>query len=184
MGTPIDRRRIAVRVTPDALRQVKAGHPWLFDHSITSLSHDGASGDLAVVFDSDRKFAAVGLFDPDSPIRIKVLHHGRPVTIDAEFWSQRFAAAAERRAPLVADGDTTGYRLVHGENDQMPGLVVDVYARTAVVKLYSAAWFAHLATIETQLTRLLHPERIVLRLARNLQHPDWSDGDTLMGTPP
>ena len=83
-----------------------------------------------------------------------------------------------------ADGDTTGYRLVHGENDQLPGLVVDVYDRTAVVKLYSAAWFAHLDTIETQLTRLLHPERIVLRLARNVQHPDWSDGDTLMGTPP
>jgi 23S rRNA (cytosine1962-C5)-methyltransferase len=184
VGTPIDRRRIAVRVTPDALRQVKAGHPWLFDHSITSLSHDGASGDLAVIFDAERKFTAVGLFDPDSPIRIKVLHHGRPVTVDADFWWQRLTAAAERRASLSAAGDTTGYRLVHGENDQMPGLVVDVYDRSVVVKLYSAAWFAHLPIIVTQLTRLLHPERVVLRLARNVQHSEWADGDTLAGIAP
>ena len=61
---------IAVRVTADALRQIRRGSPWLFDGSITSVSRDGEPGELAVVFDGDRKFAAIGLWDPASPIRV------------------------------------------------------------------------------------------------------------------
>ena len=75
--------RIAVRVTPDALRQVRGGSPWVYDGSITSASRDGASGDLAVIFDDKRRFAAIGLWDPASPIRVKVLHRGAPRTIDS-----------------------------------------------------------------------------------------------------
>ena len=60
----VGERRLAVRVTPDAFRQIRGGSPWLYDGSITSVSHDGAPGDLAVIFDDDRKFAAIGLWDP------------------------------------------------------------------------------------------------------------------------
>ena len=87
-------RRLALRVTPDALRHIRSGHPWLFDSSIVSVSHDGAAGDLAVIFDQDRNFAAIGLYDPASPLRVKVLHHGRPVTIGPDFWWSRLEAAA------------------------------------------------------------------------------------------
>ena len=62
--------RIALRVTPDAQRRIRAGHPWLYDGSIRSASRDGAPGDLAVVFDDDRRFVAVGLWDPASPFRL------------------------------------------------------------------------------------------------------------------
>src|SRR6478735_5650285 len=95
-------KRIAVRVTPDARRQIAAGHPWVYDESITSISHRGAPGDLVVIFDDQRKFVAIGLNDPASPIRIKVLHHGRPKTVDVDFWRTRLDEALERRAPLVA----------------------------------------------------------------------------------
>ena len=118
-------KRLALRVTPDARRQIAAGHPWVYDESITSLSHKGAAGDLAIVFDDDRRFVAIGLNDPGSPIRLKVLHRGRPTPIDAAFWQGRLDAALERRAPLVAGG-TTGYRCIHGENDAMPGFVLDL----------------------------------------------------------
>ncbi|MBU6316421.1 MAG: class I SAM-dependent rRNA methyltransferase, partial [Acidobacteria bacterium] len=101
-------QRLAVRVTPDALRRVRSGHPWLFDHSITSVSHPGSPGDLAVVFDDDRRFAAIGLFDPASPMRVKVLHHGKPATVDAAFWTARMQRALEVRRPLLDRGDTTG----------------------------------------------------------------------------
>ena len=175
---------MALRVTPDALRHIRSGHPWLFDSSIVSVSHDGAAGDLAVIFDQDRNFAAIGLYDPASPLRVKVLHHGRPVTIGPDFWWSRLEAAAARRATLTASGDTTGYRLVHGENDGMPGLVADVYDRSVVLKIYSSAWIPHLQDLLPQFERLLHPERIVVRLARSVTTDAFADGDTLVGMSP
>ena len=80
-----------------------------------------------MIFDDRRKFVAIGLYDPTSPIRIKVLHRGRPTPIDARLlaravWTRRWAA----RRDCSAEG-TTGYRCVHGENDGLPGLVLDRY---------------------------------------------------------
>ena len=179
--------RLAVRVTPDALRHVRAGHPWVYDHSITSGPTDGAPGDLAVIFDPNRKFAAIGLLDPSSPIRIKVVHHGSPVTIDRSFWLARLTAAAERRHALVERGDTTGLRLVNGESDGMPGLVVDRYDTTLVLKIYSTAWVAHLHDLVGAIEALWHPTALVLRLARSLD-PEalhgLEEGDALLGTAP
>lgn len=179
--------RLAARVTPDALRHVRAGHPWIYDHSVTSISGDGRPGDLAVVFDAQRRFAAIGLFDPSSPLRIRVLHHGSPTTIDRSFWRERLTTAADRRQSLVARGDTTGMRLVNGEADAMPGLVLDRYDTTMVVKLYTAAWVPHLADIAEVIDELWHPTSLVLRLARSLD-PEalhgLEEGDALLGTAP
>lgn len=180
-------RRLAIRVTADALRQIRGGSPWLYDGSITSFSHDGAAGDLAVVFDDHRKFAAIGLWDPTSPIRVKLLHTGSPTTIDAGWWRERLSACLEHRQALVDDPETTAYRCVHGENDGLPGLVVDRYSDTLVVKLYTPAWFPHLAIVVETLTGLLAPERIVLRLSRSVALGETfglDDGDTILGDPP
>lgn len=181
-------RRLAVRVSPDALRQVRAGHPWVYDRSIRSVSHDGTAGDLAVVFDDDRRFAAVGLWDPSSPIRLRVLHHGRPATIDATFWRERLAAALARRASLRATAgtaaETTAYRCVHGENDALPGLVVDRYGDTCVVKLDTAAWVPHLRDVLAELVDLTRPTSVVLRTSRSVHPGDLRglrDGATLIG---
>jgi len=176
-------RRLAVRVTNDALRQVRGGNPWVFDGSITHVNHDDAApGDLAVIFDADRKFAAIGLWDPESPLRVKVLHQGAPATIDAEWWSHRVGDAIDRRSTLDADPDTTGYRLVHGENDGFGGLVVDRYDSTLVVKLYSAIWWPHLELVLDALIARVHPARIVLRLSRSTAPVGGlTDGRTLYG---
>lgn len=174
-------------MTPDALRRVRSGHPWLFDHSITSVSHPGAPGDLAVVFDDDRRFAAIGLFDPASPIRVKVLHHGKPTSIDGGFWLARLQRASDLRRPLVERGDTTGMRLVNGENDGMPGLVVDRYDRVLVMKLYSTAWVPHLADLVPAIEQVFRPDAVVLRLARSLDAAGLhglAEGDALVGLPP
>ena len=176
-----------MRLTPDALRRVRAGHPWVYDKSIVSVSHEGAPGDLAVVFDDDRRFAGIGLWDPTSPIRMKVLHHGKPTTVDRAFWQQRLADALARRTPLQARGDTSGYRCVNGENDLLPGLVLDRYDRTLVLKLYTAAWVPHLADIVPVIEELLHPNAVVLRLARSISAEHLhglEEGDALVGVPP
>lgn len=180
-----DVARLAVRVTPDAARHVRGGHPWVFDGSVVSVKPDGSAGDLAVIFDDRRKFMAIGLYDPASPIRIKVLHHGRPTPVDDGFWLERLRAALERRRVLVDDPATTAWRWVHGENDALPGLVLDRYADTTVVKLYSAAWFPHLDAVVAAAQQVLAAERVVLRLARNVAPDgDRADATALVGELP
>lgn len=187
--TPASDRRLAVRVTRDAERQLRAGHPWLFDRSISSISADGEPGDLAVVFDAKRRFLAIGLYDPESPIRVRVLHQGSPATIDAAWWVTRVAASDERRRRIIDDPGTTGYRVIHGENDGFGGLVLDRYDDTLVLKLYSSAWFAHLDQIGAAIAARFDPEALVLRLgrlaARSPHRPRHIvEGHALIGTAP
>lgn len=180
-------RRLAVRLTNDALRQVRGGHPWVYADAITSITAGGQSGDLAVVFDDRRRFVAIGLYDPASPIRIKILHRGAPTPIDAAWWASAVSAAAARRAVLARRSDTDAWRVVHGENDGLPGLVVDRYADTTVVKLYSAALIEHLDDIVAAVEAVLRPSRVVLRASRLVAGhlPSHTpDGTTLVGTPP
>ncbi len=167
---PPSPKRHAVRVTHDAIRQIRGGHPWVFDGSVVSINDHGTAvaGDMAVVFDADRQFVAIGLYDPKSPIRLRVLHQGRPTTIDDAWWTAKIRAAVERRQPVLAAGDTTGYRVIHGENDGLSGLILDRYAGTFVLKLYTAAWLPHLATLVPIIERELQPERLVLRFSRDV----------------
>ena len=181
-------KRLAIRLTPDALRQVRGGHPWVYDDSITSVSHPGVAGDLAVIFDTDRQFAAIGLWDPASPIRLKVLHSGRPASIDGAWWRRKLQAALDLRAPLLASGQTTGFRWINGENDGFPGLVLDRYGDTVVIKLYSAAWFVHLHELVPAIAEVGRPEALILRFSRGVaSDKTWGldEGDALIGvTPP
>ena len=161
------RRPIKLRVTPTARRAVRHGHPWVFDQAIIRQDREGRSGDLAVIYDDKSRFLALGLYDPDSPIRVRILHQGQPSVIDQDWFGARLADAVQRRAPL-ATTRTTGYRLVHGENDKLPGLVVDRYDQTLVIKLDTTAWIAHLRSVLAALTSVIPTKRIVLRLSRSI----------------
>ena len=178
-------RRVAVHATAAGARAVRGGDPWLFDGSI-SRAGDGSAGDLAVVFDPDRRFAGIGLWDPASPIRVRLLHHGRPTEIDVAWWASRVDAALQRRASLAADPDTTAYRLIHGENDGLPGLVVDRYDSTLVAKVYTPAWLPNLRAVLTPLIERTAAERVVLRTSRTLTDgaDGPADGAVLMGEAP
>ena len=161
----VSEKRMAVRVTPAAERAVRGGHPWLFDQGIRELSHAGQPGDLAVIFDRKRRFVGIGLYDPQSPIRVRVLHAGKPVQIDEAFFKGRIETAVSHRTPLQ-NTNTTGYRLIHGANDGLEGVVIDRYDGTYVVKLYTAAWVVQLRPLLTALVDCVQPERVVLRLSR------------------
>ncbi len=181
-------RNMAVRVMPAGERALHQRHPWLFERAIREQSFEGKPGDLAVVFDGRGRFVAAGLYDPRSPIRVKVLQHGTPAPIDGDWFRARLAAAAALRAPLASPA-TTGYRLVHGENDGLPGLVVDRYDRTLVLKLYTAAWVPHLRRLLPALEEVQPFERLVLRLGRTLEAwpedlHELADGQVLWGPEP
>lgn len=160
--------RLRLRLTATAETIIRSGHPWVFADSIRQQNRVGITGELAVIYDRNDKFLAVGLFDADSPIRIRVLHTGKPQNIDAAWWQSRLAQSFARREGLF-DATTTGYRLIHGESDGWPGLVLDRYDTTLVLKLYTAAWLPRLEEILAMLKGKIPCERIVLRLSRNIQ---------------
>ncbi len=160
--------RLRLRVTAAAETQLRAGHPWVYGDSVREQNRDGACGELAVIFDRKNKFLAVGLFDPGSPIRVRILHVGKPQTIDAAWWSARLAQAVERRRQLF-DDQTNGYRLINGESDGWPGLVLDRYDQALVLKLYTTAWLPRFEEISNLIRTQLGPQRLVLRLSRNIQ---------------
>lgn len=171
-------KRIALRVSPAAERRLRAGHPWLFNGAIQAQSRHGRAGDLGVVFDRKGRFLAIGLYDPDSPLRLRVLQSGSPATLDQAWFERRIVTAARVRLPLPAES-TTGFRIVHGENDGLPGLVLDRYGRSLVLKLYTAAWVPHLTVLLHAIDAAARlPDtaavlgdacRVVLRLSRGLE---------------
>ncbi|MBC7878248.1 MAG: hypothetical protein H7Y59_13850, partial [Anaerolineales bacterium] len=182
--TPAD-KRIALRIHSQAERALRQGHPWIFDQSITEQSHNGAPGDLAVIFDDKRRFLAIGLYDPTSSIRVRILQSRQPATINVDWFQEKLNAAIHLRASLK-ETDTTGYRLVHGENDGFPGLVIDRYAETLVLKLYTPAWIPHLKEFCSALAQVNPHERLILRLNRSLLKQTeflfgLNDGMTLSG---
>jgi 23S rRNA (cytosine1962-C5)-methyltransferase len=160
--------RLRLRVTATAETILRGGHPWLFAESIKDQNREGALGELAVIFDRKDEFLAVGLFDPDSPIRVRILHAGKPRTIDAAWWCAQLDQTLERRRDLF-DNQTTGWRCINGESDGWPGLVLDRYDTTLVLKLYTGAWLPRMDEIVALINVGLPNERIVLRLSRNLQ---------------
>ncbi|MCC7119498.1 MAG: class I SAM-dependent methyltransferase [Anaerolineales bacterium] len=156
--------RIVLRVSAEAEKNIRRGHPWVFDQSIVEQSHSGTPGALAVIFDSKRKFLAIGLYDPTSPIRVRILQSKKPAAINANWFQEKITQAGAIRQPLHTP-QTNGYRLVNGENDGLPGLVVDRYAETLVVKLYTPAWIPYLKEICAALSPFPH---LILRLSRSL----------------
>ncbi len=141
----------------------------MFDHSIRSQKNQPEPGDLAVVFDDNRRFVGIGLADPDSPIAIRMLHHGTSATIDAAFFAAKLDAAIEIRTGLIDDPKTSGFRLVNGENDGLPGLVIDEYAGVLVAKIYTPAWLPHLDPILDHVVARRSATAVVLRASRAVQ---------------
>jgi len=172
--------KLRLRVSPAAEKQVRAGHPWIYDASIRGQNREGEPGELAVIYDRNNRFLAIGLYDPKSPLRVRVIHRGKPQTIDSDWWRKQLQRALEKRSGLF-DQHTNAYRCVHGESDGFPGLVLDRYANVAVMKLYSPAWLPRLQEISGIIADVLRPESLVLRLSRNLQ--GGIDGQTIHGPP-
>jgi 23S rRNA (cytosine1962-C5)-methyltransferase len=165
---PNETPRLKLRLAPAAEAAVRAGHPWVFDQSIRDQNRPGTPGEIAVIYDRNDSFLALGFYDPASPIRVRILHTGKPVAIDEAWWRARLHSALARRHGLF-DSRTDGYRLINGESDGWPGLVLDRYAHTLVLKLYAAAWLPRLGDIVPLVREALpFASALVLRLSRNL----------------
>lgn len=112
-------------------------HPWIFSGAIYKMDEGIEEGDTVNVLSSTGDFLAVGHYQIGS-IAVRVLSF-RQITIDQAFWQSRLASALQMRIAIgIADSDHNDtYRLVHGEGDNLPGLVIDCYGATAVMQAHS-----------------------------------------------
>lgn len=132
-------------------------HPWVFSGAISSLPEAIEEGDIVNVVAHDGRHIGVGHFQIGS-IAVRLLHFG-DITIDERFFSERLTQALRLRKTLQLDrDDNTAYRLVHGEGDFLPGLIVDIYGNTAVVQAHSPGMHFARETIAQALVNLAEIE--------------------------
>lgn len=112
-------------------------HPWVFSGAVHHIDGNPEEGDLVRVLSADGRFIAVGHWQIGS-IVVRVLSF-EDIDITDDFWTERLRVALDVRRAIGVAGreDNNTYRLVHGEGDNLPGLVIDVYGRTAVMQAHS-----------------------------------------------
>ena len=118
---------------------LKRFHPWVFSGAISRIEGNVQEGDLVDVYTSQKEFIAKGHYQVGS-IMVRVLSFDEHETIDGDFWRTRLQEAYLKRIAIgiAQHPDNNTFRLVHGEGDNLPGLVIDVYGQTAVMQAHSA----------------------------------------------
>ena len=130
-------------------------HPWIFSGAIMRVDGKPQEGDLVEVTDCAGNFMALGHYQVGSiTVRVRAFVQR---DIDQAFYTERLRQAYELRLSLgLADSErTNAYRLVHGEGDGLPGLVIDVYNGTAVVQMHSVGMYCDRKLIETALLEVM-----------------------------
>ena len=130
-------------------------HPWVFSGAIQQADEDMEEGDVVRVLSNSGDFIAVGHYQAGS-IAVRILSF-RDVEIDGDFWFSRLKSALDMRRSIgIADNpDNNTYRLVHGEGDLLPGLVIDVYGKTAVMQAHSIGMHLSRVAIAEQLMKVM-----------------------------
>lgn len=144
---------------PNKEESLKRFHPWIFSGAVQRMDNGIAEGDVVRVITSAGAFIAVGHYQVGS-IAVRVLSF-RDIAIDDAFWKSRLQAALLMRQRIgIADNPQNNtYRLVHGEGDHLPGLIIDCYGKTAVMQAHSVGVHVSRYDIARQL-RVVMGDRI------------------------
>ena len=134
---------------------LKRFHPWVFSGAIQHQPEDVEEGEVVRVMTAGGEFIAVGHYQIGS-IAVRVMAF-EDVDIDDEFWRGKLQSAYDMRRSIgiVDNPDNNTYRLVHGEGDNVPGLVIDIYGETAVMQAHSVGIHLERKHIATQLVKVM-----------------------------
>jgi 23S rRNA (cytosine1962-C5)-methyltransferase len=152
-------------VTRAAAEAIRRGHPWVYRAAIVSGGNALAAGAEVTLQSNEDERLARGLYDPGSPLAVRVYTEA-DVPIDAALFSERIQRAALLRRNLFDTEQTNAYRLIHGEGDRLPGFVVDRYATVAVLRLDGDAALARVSDFVTALREPLRAEGIETLVVR------------------
>ena len=151
---------IRLTLRPGREASVLRRHPWVFSGAVARVEGDGADG-IAEVVDAAGRPLALGAYSSDSQIVARLWSFdGR--SPDAGLFRERFAAARALRAEVVPP-QTTGYRAVNSEGDLCPGVLLDVYAETAVLELTTAGTEIWRADLEAAAREVFAPVKLIVR---------------------
>ena len=139
-------------------QSLKRFHPWVFSGAVKRIEGgEPAEGDVVEVYSSAGEYLGCGHYQIGS-ITVRILSFKKE-TIDDAFWHKAIKGAYDARCTLglVGNADTDAYRLVHGEGDFLPGLIIDVYGKTAVIQAHSAGMFLAKEQIAQALRKVYGP---------------------------
>lgn len=144
-----------VYLKPGKEESLKRFHPWVFSGAIAKVEGEPEEGEVVDVYTSKKEFVACGHFQIGS-IAVRVLTFRQEV-IDRDFWKRRLEVAKDLRRALGVLGNPNNntYRLVHGEGDNLPGLIIDVYDHTAVMQAHSAGMHVYRMEIADALSEVM-----------------------------
>ena len=140
---------------PGKEESLKRFHPWVFSGAIARVEGEPEEGEIVDVYTSKKEFIACGHFQIGS-IAVRVLTF-RQEEINHDFWKHRLEVALDLRRSLnlVDNPENNTYRLVHGEGDNLPGLIIDVYGQTAVMQAHSAGMHVYRMEIANALSEVM-----------------------------
>lgn len=163
--------RITLR--PGKEKSPQRRHPWVFSGAIARKDKDLRDGDIVEVYDAQRQYLATGHYQPTT-IAVRLFSFEQR-SIDRNFWSEKLLNAIEfRRKILLPNPQTTMYRLVNGEGDGMPGLIIDVYGRHLVMQVHSMGMYRLRETLAELLTELI-PDTQAICLKTAIETDDTED---------
>ena len=139
-------------------QSLKRFHPWVFSGAVKKIEGgEPAEGDVVEVYSSIGEYLGCGHYQIGS-ITVRILSFEK-VAIDQNFWNNAIQGAynARKTLGLIGAADTDAYRLVHGEGDFLPGLIIDVYGKTAVIQAHSAGMFLAKGAIAQALKKVYGP---------------------------
>ena len=144
-----------VYLKPGKEESLKRFHPWVFSGAIARIEGEPEEGEIVDVYTSKKEFIACGHFQIGS-IAVRVLSFVQEI-IDHNFWKQKLEVAYDLRRSLNLAGNPTNntYRLVHGEGDNLPGLIIDVYDHTAVMQAHSVGMHVYRMEIAEALSEVM-----------------------------
>lgn len=135
------------------IKSIKSGHPWCFSGGIQRIEDGIIDGDLCEVF-SNKEFLGIGYFNSKSDIRIRILTRLKQA-VNTDFFINRFKILKEQKESYIYN--TNAYRLVFGESDNLPGLIIDIYINVAIIQIHTSGIDKLKKYITDALIKVLNP---------------------------
>jgi len=151
-----------IHLKPKEQRRLLKGHLWVFSNELQAVPGDIAAGETVRLVTHDDRLIGTGFYNPHSLISFRLLSRSGEIP-DREFFKKKIVEALALREKIYRLDDTNAWRLVHGESDGLPGLVIDRFNRAVVLQAFSAGMDRHLPLVSEVIDELLQPDAIILR---------------------